>query len=308
MIYQLVYDVFFLCARRMKKKKENGRSSSILLKKVSERIEWYYNIWIKKCYEKNNLKSIGINTTPRREKIIVSLTSYPKRIETTWLAIETLLRQTVKPDKIILWLADTQFGSLEKIPRELREQQKRGLTIRFCDDLKSHKKYFYTMQEYKNDLIILVDDDIFYPYDTIEKLMKLHNKHPNDICTMTAQVMEPCFSTCPSKWRNPKLKEKFEHSDKIQIFTGSGSLYPPNALHENAFDKKVMQKLCPFADDMWLTFMAYRNHTKITAQFPWRAFPVMIYGTGKESLYYINAEDGQNDVQWTNMLKYFDKK
>ena len=53
MIYQLVYDVFFLCARRMKKKKENGRSSSILLKKVSERIEWYYNIWIKKCYEKN---------------------------------------------------------------------------------------------------------------------------------------------------------------------------------------------------------------------------------------------------------------
>jgi RimJ/RimL family protein N-acetyltransferase len=150
MIYQLVYDVFFLCARRMKKKKENGRSSSILLKKVSERIEWYYNIWIKKCYEKNNLKSIGINTTPRREKIIVSLTSYPKRIETTWLAIETLLRQTVKPDKIILWLADTQFESLEKIPRELREQQKRGLTIRFCDDLKSHKKYFYTMQEYKN--------------------------------------------------------------------------------------------------------------------------------------------------------------
>lgn len=76
----------------------------------------------------------------------MSLTSYPKRINVVWITIETLLQQTVKPDEVILWLADSQFKEIEELPEELKVLQKRGLIIRFCDDLKSHKKYFYTMR------------------------------------------------------------------------------------------------------------------------------------------------------------------
>lgn len=135
-----------------------------------------------------NVVSLKIFLKKRKEKkrIIISLTSYPKRIGDVWITIETLLRQTVKPDMIILWLADTQFNGIESLPKKLIDLQKSGLTIRFCKDLKSHKKYFYTMQEYPEDLIILVDDDMFYPYDMIEKLLKLHYEYPQDICTMTA--------------------------------------------------------------------------------------------------------------------------
>ena len=66
----------------------------------------------------------------------------------------------MKPDEIILWLAEEQFNGIDSLPKALLEQQKRGLTIRFCDDLRSHKKYYYTMQEYPRDIVILVDDDI----------------------------------------------------------------------------------------------------------------------------------------------------
>ena len=48
----------------------------------------------------------------------------------------------MKPDKIILWLADTQFSGMDSLPAELFGLQERGLTIRFCSDLKSHKKIF----------------------------------------------------------------------------------------------------------------------------------------------------------------------
>ena len=43
--------------------------------------------------------------TNRKPKIIVSLTSIPSRIHLTHLVIESILRQTVLPDKIVLWLS-----------------------------------------------------------------------------------------------------------------------------------------------------------------------------------------------------------
>ena len=54
-----------------------------------------------------------------------------------------------------MWLAKEQFENIEDLPQELKEQQKRGLTIRFCDDLRSHKKYYYVLQENPNDIVAI---------------------------------------------------------------------------------------------------------------------------------------------------------
>lgn len=304
-MYSFIYGLFFYLKRKEKKAKEERKEPAQPLEKILGRIEWFYNVLIRNWYMKHPLKCCGITDKPRKQKVIVSLTSYPKRIGTVWLTIETLLRQSVKPDMIILWLAKTQFENIDDLPEALLRQKERGLSIRFCEDLRSHKKYYYVMQEYPEDLIILADDDMFYPRDTIKKLLDMHKENPDDICIMTAQVIEPSFEADPSLWRNPKLKEKFTHSDRIQIFTGSGSLYPPHTLDKKVFDAKLIQKLCPYADDLWLTFMAYRNNTKITAANPWRSFPVTIYGTAEGSLWYVNAAEGQNDKQWRAMLEYF---
>jgi len=307
-MYTFVYNCFFAIKRKQKRRQNENKKASKIIQKTIDYMEWYYNILIPKLYKKYSLNNYGLNKIGRKQKIIVSLTSYPKRINTVWLTIETLLRQTVKPDKIILWLADTQFSGMDSLPAELFGLQERGLTIRFCSDLKSHKKYFYVMQEYPKDIIILVDDDMFYPYDTIKQLMRMHKRYPNDICTMTAQVMKPAFRSMPSEWRNPRCKEKFVHSDQIQIFTGSGSLYPPHCLSNEAFDKEKIIKLCPYADDLWLTFMAKRNNTKVTTKYPWRAFPITIYNTGKDSLWRVNAEEGNNDKQWKALLEAYEKE
>lgn len=304
-MYTFIYNLYFYLKRKQKKRRENAKKPLQITQKIIDRIEWFYNIVVRDWYMKHPIRRNGINQAKRKENIIVSLTSYPKRIGTVWLTIETLLRQSMKPDEIILWLAQEQFKSIDVLPRELIELQKCGLTIRFCDDLRSHKKYYYVMQEYPEDIIILVDDDMFYPRDTIKKLMQMHKKYPYDICTMTAQAIKPSFESKPSMWRNPKLDEKFEHSDEIQIFTGSGSLYPPHSLDEEVFNKELVKSICPSADDLWLTFMANRKRTRITTYFPWRAFPITIYGTAEGSLWYMNAEEGQNDVQWEAMLMHF---
>ena len=216
-MHGLLYRIYFILKRKQKKKKEKNKETGFIIQKLLDRIEWYYNILIKEKYEKCSISENILEKKKRKERIIVSLTSYPKRIGEVWITIETLLRQTVKPDMIILWLADTQFNGIESLPKKLIDLQKSGLTIRFCKDLKSHKKYFYTMQEYPEDLIILVDDDMFYPYDMIEKLLKLHYEYPQDICTMTAQVIGDDITVVPSKWKNPDLSQKYQHSNSANI-------------------------------------------------------------------------------------------
>ena len=306
-MYSSVYNVYYALKRKEKKLREEGSFLSSLEKKLIDYCEWFYNIPFARWIRKFPPHTSGVTEKKRNQKIIVSLTTYPKRINTIWLTIETLLRQTVKPDEIILWLAESQFkNKLQDLPDSLLRLQNRGLTIRFCDDLRSHKKYYYVIQENPEDLIILADDDMFYPRDTISQLLRMHKQYPQDICCITAQVIEPDFCTAPSLWRNPKLDEHhWQHSDCIQTFTGSGTLIPPSTLPVETFDIEKIKSLCFHADDLWITFMAQRNGTKITTLENWRSFPVCIYGTAEGSLYYINAEQNQNDVQWQNLLDYY---
>lgn len=296
----ILYILYFNLVRYKKK------SNNVVLAKIAAHIEDFFNTHVVNSYKKETSNKKGVTKNKRNQKIIVSLTSFPKRINTLWITIETIMRQTILADEIILWLAYEQFpNGLDDLPKSLLNYQKRGLTIRFCDDLRSHKKYYYTMQEYPDDIIILVDDDMFYPSDTVSKLLKMHKKYPNDICVMSSQVITNSLYELPSQWRNPKLDERFESSKRIQIFTGSGSLYVPNCLNKDAFDKELIKTLCPYADDLWLTFMAYKKGTSITAQYKWRPFPIVIYGTSEGSLYYINAEDGNNDEQWQNLINHY---
>ena len=52
------------------------------------------------------------------------------------------------------------------------------------EDLLGHKKYFYTMQKYKDLPIITVDDDSIYSKDLIQLLYDNYKKHPNCVSGM----------------------------------------------------------------------------------------------------------------------------
>lgn len=112
-----------------------------------------------------NPSIFGDEKKRRDDSIIVSMTTFPARIGYVHLAIKSLLNQTVSPGKIILWLAKDQFQDVE-IPQQLRALCTYGLEIRFCDeDLFAHKKYYYAMRAFPEQIIVTYDDDIIYPED-----------------------------------------------------------------------------------------------------------------------------------------------
>ena len=206
---------------------------------------------------------------------------------------------------IILWLAREQFASIDDLPEKLLKQQERGLTIRFCDDLRSHKKYFYVMQEYTNDLIVLADDDFIYPSDLIYQLMKFHNQNPTDIISSSVALVKD-VNDLPDKWGRPSYNERIKHAVNAQPFSGSGSLFPSRSLDtEYLFNRQLITELCPYADDLWLYYAALKKGTKVSCIYKCRSFPVEIYGTGSSSLWKINGERKMNDQQWKLILRHF---
>jgi hypothetical protein len=240
------------------------------------------------------------------KKVIVSLTSFPARINTVWIIIETLLRQTCKPEMIILWLAESQFPSLENLPKSLLNLQRYGLTIKFCDDLRSHKKYFYTMKNYPEYIIITVDDDTFYPEDLVENLMLAHKKYPNTICCNFGHVITTKEGTIEpySKW-NSGVDGYNQPSDYLVPIGCEGVLYPPGSLMKDAFDKGKILELCPLADDLWLKSMASLKGVKAVRANPISIPYANLMAAGKSSLSKINVIQNMNDMQLNNIIKRY---
>ncbi|CEG33843.1 hypothetical protein [Peribacillus simplex] len=255
-------------------------------------------------------KRIGINTgEERKEKIIISLTTFPKRIGKVWICIESLLRQNKKPDMIILWLAKPQFPNGEKdLPKQLLHLKKRGLDIRFTgDDMRSHKKYYYVMKEYKDEVIITVDDDTFYPENLVKNLLKKHYENPNCVIANRAWPMAfneddelyPC-----SEWRKFAVVDGVRKNHFVQVGV-DGVLYPPNSLNrELAFNKDMINKVCPLADDLWLNAMVTLNEGKVVEGVPYNKSIIFleIFGTAQFGLTNENVRKNKNQEQLEDLI------
>ena len=239
-------------------------------------------------------------------RTIVSLTSFPTRIKKVWLVVETILRQTTKPDQIVLWLSKDQFPSLDKLPLRLLKQQKRGLKIVLKDgDLRSHKKYFYTLHEFANDKMITLDDDIFYPTKMIEELFKWHKVYPDAVIARYGTKILMMDNTI-SRYR--LWDEKFNNdSPSFEFFFGSGggTLFPPKVLANETINKDVFMKLCPTADDVWLNTMCRINSKQVFLTRNELCSILPITRKKDVSLAAVNYQGNQNDIQLKKVREYY---
>jgi len=108
-----------------------------------------------------------------KERLIVTMTSWKKRIENVEKVLKSVLNNTVLPDLIIVNLAIEEFPNKENdLPlglNELIKSQNGLIEINWLkNNTKVWKKIFPTLLKYPNDTSINIDDDFIYPNDIIE--------------------------------------------------------------------------------------------------------------------------------------------
>lgn len=104
--------------------------------------------------------------------LVVTMTSWTKRIGNVKRVVESIMDNTVKPDRVYLNLSRTEFEGI-KLPKDLVEyfENDERLVINWVDgeNTKSMKKVFPILKYLDDDdLIINMDDDMNIPKDFIE--------------------------------------------------------------------------------------------------------------------------------------------
>lgn len=242
----------------------------------------------------------------KNENLIISLTSYPKRINYVYYTICSLLNQTTIPKKIILVLSVKEFPQKEKnLPKKLLKLDNKIFEILWVNEnIKSYKKYFYTMQMYPNSICITVDDDIIYHRNTIDQLIACYKKNPSAISAL-----------CTNKFSS-EYGEEFDYNRAIQCYDNeiciprydliaigfAGILYPPSILPKEAFDLTLIKKCAPFADDLWLKFTELLSNIPVACAAKYKD-PVIIIPSQSTALNKINLT--QNNIQLQKIIKEF---
>lgn len=210
---------------------------------------------------KGNLLNTDRN---RKAEIIVSVTSYPGRIKKAPAALATLFQQTLKPDKIILWLGEDEFPD-RKLPALYAKLKKAGLTIEFRKDIGPHTKWYYAIKENSDAVVIAVDDDVMYRKRVVETLYKSYLKNPMCVSAMAYAAMrfnEDGTFREYGDWYSVDSACMMASYRYMALHVG-GVLYPPRIMQEETFNLNNILRLSPKQDDLWMKFMEIRNGVKV---------------------------------------------
>ena len=242
----------------------------------------------------------------RINNLIISLTSYPARINFVSQTIESLLSQTIKAEKIILWLAPEQFPNREDdLPEQLLDLIPKGLSIEWYKDIKSYKKLIPALLKYPGKVIVTADDDIIYAEDWLESLYLAYLKDPTLIhCHRAHKISFFRRKLLPYKYWGKDIKNVKPSFNNF--LTGAGGvLYPVNCFYKFILREDLFMQLAPSADDIWFWAMAVLKGTKISVIGKNYSDLTYIEGSQETALWKTNVSENQNDIQMQNILQYF---
>lgn len=240
--------------------------------------------------------------------VIVSLTSYGRRLLDVCFAVESIMQQSWRPNRIVLWLDPDDVRNL---PEALVRQQKRGLEIRERNPfLRSYNKLLPMLDEAPEAAIITIDDDAVYDFDLVERLIKAHKANPRAIYSPMSREMtlkDGLNLASYNKWDTTSVQPGNE-----TIFTffmgGSGTLYPPNSLDPRVKDASAAMRCAPTADDVWFNVAAHAHHTPV-CKIPTRNPDGMDFVTNRNyldnGLAIVNEGQGGNDAALVASQDFF---
>ena len=244
-------------------------------------------------------------------EVVVSLTSFGKRVYDVPVVIESIMQGTVKPNRIVLWLAEDEFKG-KPLPKALEMQKDRGLQVEYCEDIRSYKKLIPSLKMYPEACIITIDDDAIYEYDFLDRMIEAHGKHPRSVCGTRVHKIKLGPDGRPLGYTSWDLyKADVDKASKLHFATGVGGiLYPPHCLSPEVLNQKAFSDLAPFADDIWFYAMSLMNDTQVVKVFSRKPNGDFVeLPSAYESALFAqntNPENCRNDVQFKAVFEKYD--
>jgi hypothetical protein len=220
---------------------------------------------------------------PLSEPLIVSVTSFGPRFTTLHLTLQSLIQQAIRPDAIVLWIADHELSAL---PRRVLSLESKGLQIRGCPDIRSYKKLIFALEQWPDAFIATADDDAFYEPRWLETMVTaVDGDRPPIICHRANRLaLQEDGRLAPYLDWSMDVQDEAARAPSVDLVpTGIGGiLYPPGSLNGQVGNRALFERLCPTADDLWFYWMARMagsKHKKVGPRFEQILWPTFDRGS-----------------------------
>lgn len=246
--------------------------------------------------------------------VIVSLTSYGRRVRgSAVFTVYSLLRQTVRPDRVVLWLDEDEYNS-GNLPGDLRFLSNYGLEVRFGKDIGSYTKVIHSLSAFPDKHIITADDDLYYTKSFVSEFVEAHRQHPKAIITGFAKVpvsdgdhrLVP-YDAWP-EYHHVTASFKYDSLKLFPLGVG-GVLYPSHVFDDEVKNEAVFTALCPKADDIWLYIMGLRCQAEkrilTDSHIAYYHTDLLRQYLTKDRLTATNRFRGENDTQLQALLEHY---
>ena len=196
-------------------------------------------------------------------ELIISLTSNLNNIKNIEKVIYSILKQNVDYSlyKILLFLSKKDFNNKNQIPKNLivLENLKKIRIIIINNFLNYENRLIYAVKYYPNNPILLIGNNIIFPYGWLDMFINDHKKYPNDVISGLIQYF---FG------KNIEIKEFIDgfKGEKYGVFNQvpdmifnfaiindlGGALYPKHYFSNKKFyDSKLFRKISKNSHEFW---------------------------------------------------------
>jgi hypothetical protein len=204
-----------------------------------------------------------------KDKLAVSLTSYPPRIKTCAKTLESIGKSAKGVNCAKLFTL-----SLKEFPNRTKDLPKGTLDMINKYDfhlvwdkgnIKCLKKIIPSYKFFHNYPILVLDDDKIYPKHVVPMFKEDNEKYPNDIIVGTSflkyEIKDNGEIEC--KWNNPQdgFNPHFEPYQELTTEKAAngcnGTVYPANCFKDERFlNRKLAFLIAENADEDWCHFFA----------------------------------------------------
>jgi len=262
-------------------------------------------------------------------KIIVSLTSTFERSHLLFYTIQSLLRQTHKPDVLMVNISKNAYlrdSGFKETPEWLLHKE---INVNYVENTGSYRKLLPAIENSSsNDIIVTADDDILYGQDWLKNLLEISEEETDSIvCCRARRIKENFFRN----WQNYSnwglITEKTKGVD-ILATGGAGAVYRKKLLDLDFINDEHFLKIAPTTDDLWFRMASMRNNIPVVVcpQIDHQNV-YLLHGLGLEQenfvkqkyssliaryyerfsskiFNYIGVNQSKNDIAWDAICKY----
>jgi hypothetical protein len=192
---------------------------------------------------------------------VVSLTTTPKRISQLQPTLNSILSQSVLPEKILINLPERyQDQTPYEIPNFLKDKKLLEINI-VPVDFGPATKFLPTIQKYKDldTTIIVIDDDQVYASKMIENYLIKKKQYPNHALCLAGWELPSQMDHAQKHFLHTGkfkfgFKKTIKEDQSVDIIQGASSyMIQPDFFDDEIFNYMIAPKAAFFVDDIWIS-------------------------------------------------------